>query len=68
MFVTRPYSGSIWGCIEMDAAARDFKYRDYLIFHEESGCTGKELSEANYHRIVDILNSDMEEHERTRGR
>jgi hypothetical protein len=53
---------SIWGCVEMDAASRDFKYNQYLQFHNDTGCSGKALSESNYQKIIDILNSDIEEH------
>ena len=46
----------------MSAASRDFDYNGYLRFHSDSGCFGSPLSEKNYQRIVDILNSDIDEH------
>ena len=46
----------------MDAASRDFTYDEYVRYHESVMCLGGQLSEVNYQKIVDILNTDMDEY------
>lgn len=56
-----PVIPSIWGCVEMDAASRDFDYQNYLDFHKRTGCKGAVLSSGNYYRVQQILRISMEE-------
>lgn len=48
-------ANSIWGCVEMDAASRDFDYAEYLNYHYKTGCKGGVLSEEGYYLVTDIL-------------
>jgi hypothetical protein len=51
---------SVWGCVEMDAASRDFDHANYLNFHERSGCKGAPLSAAGYALVRMVLNDSIE--------
>lgn len=52
---------SVWGCIEMDAAARNFDYAGYVNLHSRSDCKGSKLSPAGYQLVRKILSGSIEE-------
>lgn len=59
---------SIYHCVEMDAASRDFDYEDYLHLHKAVDSFARVISKESYKKVCEILNLEISiDYEKAQG-